>query len=255
MITSAALLALGLAASPLQAFAEPGVAAPEIDDAAEVAPGRARPAAPDRRTGHVLVAARGGYTGVGGSFAGGQPMSAVVTTSPEVGGAIGLGVGRSAVLELTGAYAKLLPAGGCSQVAGGSCSGSTYELGLGLVYHVAQGIAFDPWISYGAAFRSTSLHVSPSLKGTSILPGDTDSVGYKGIDVARFALGGDFYPIPSFGFGPYLEADFGTYLARPGPVTTGATYAFFGIGVRLTLDTVRLLSSPGAEKAGKTARR
>jgi hypothetical protein len=141
-----------------------------------------------------------------------------------------------------------------------TCSGSTYELGLGLVYHPAQGIAVDPWISYGVAFRSTSLTIPAVLKNVGVLAGDATSIQYKGIDVARFAIGGDFYPIPQLGFGPYVEADLGSYLWRSGDPTTGtiplgSIYAFFGIGIRVTLDPVRFFSAPRTTEQPKAARR
>ena len=76
-------------------------------------------------------------------------------------------------------------------------------------------------------------------------------------DFARIALGGDFYPLPGVGFGPYLELDLGTYLDLPGgstatpggardDATEASVYAFFGLGARLVLDPVSVFRPPKA---------
>jgi hypothetical protein len=240
----AAIVASFASSRPLKA-AEPTSAPPEsadLDEATEVPLVRPRPAAPDTRTGHVLVTAKAGFVGPAGSFADGLRQSRIVATSPSFGGAIGIGIGRSAVLEVAGEYAKLAASRSCAP----SCSGSTFDLGLGLVFHVAQGLAIDPWVSYAVAFRSTSFSIPDSARSTGLLFSDATSSSYKGIDVARFALGGDFYPIPELGFGPFLEADFGSYFWRPegsaGAAPPGSVYAFFGLGLRVTLEPMRLFS-------------
>jgi hypothetical protein len=123
------------------------------------------------------------------------------------------------------------------------------DLGIGFVYHLAQGIAFDPWLSYGGGFRSSTY--KSSIAGG--LPGGLTEAGFLGVDVARIALGGTFYPLSGFGFGPYFEADIGANYGRPkvaapgscakeDPSVTGrcdpgaSAYAFFQIGVRIALD-------------------
>jgi hypothetical protein len=175
-------------------------------------------------------------------------MSAVVGSGYRFGGAAGFGITRSVVIEATGSYAKLVAASDCP-----GCGGSTFDLGLGVAYHLAQGIALDPWISYGLGFRRTALSIAGSLSGTGFLPGPDTGIHYNGIDVARIALGGDFYPIPELGFGPFVEADAGTYFGRSKGIDTSASaYAFFGVGLRITVDPMRFgQPQPRREKAAR----
>ncbi|WP_437683171.1 hypothetical protein [Sorangium sp. So ce131] len=243
-------LALGVAAgaawvlSTNQGFAQPAEAA---DDGEELGPeaGAKRPAGPDERTGHVLIQGRLGYAQPFGSLATDQPASRVVSGGLAFGAQAGIGLSRVTVLEASGSYALLPAATGCSD-----CSGRSLDLGLGFVYHLAQGIAFDPWISYGVGYRRASFTWS---EGTFARPAASDAV-FHGLDVARIALGGDFYPVPSFGFGLFAELDAGTYLSRPDGSSGAAAYGFFQVGVRLALDPVPR-GTPRPAAAAGTSRR
>src|SRR5262249_36601916 len=135
------------------------------------------------------------------------------------------------------------------------CYGWSYSLGLGLTYHLAQGLAIDPWGSFGIAYRKSIFYaVEPAqvtVDGHPCQPNQLCPLGYAGIDVARIAFGGDFYPLPWLGFGPFVEVDAGTNLHRAIPLdTTGKplmplpfnvtdgprAYAYFQIGFRIALD-------------------
>jgi hypothetical protein len=247
--------------------AQPAAGAPRAAEEEEEEPddtlGRPRAAAPDDRVWHVLLAGRGGFTVPFGQLASTFPAGDVTSIGPAVGGSLGLGLGRHGVLEATFDYARLSGADRpastgvpddsepCAsvpsdaryvkehRVVGKTCGGSTFAVGLGLVYHLSQGIAFDPWMSYGAGYRS--LTVDAVLKNE--LPGSGDHAHLGGLEFARIGFGGDFFPIPSIGFGPYLELDLGTYVDRPaapGP----SVYAFFGLGARLIFDPVRIFRAP-----------
>ncbi|AUX43136.1 hypothetical protein SOCE26_045790 [Sorangium cellulosum] len=228
-------LALGVAAgaawvlSTNQALAQPAEAADESSEELGPEAGAKRPAGPDERSGHVLIQGRIGYAQPFGSLAADQPASRVVSGGLAFGAHAGIGLSRVTVLEVSGSYALLPAATGCSD-----CSGRSLDLGLGFVYHLAQGIAFDPWISYGVGYRRASFSWSD---GTFAGPAASDAV-FHGLDVARIALGGDFYPVPSFGVGLFAELDAGTYLSRPGERSGAAAYGFFQAGVRLALDPV-----------------
>jgi hypothetical protein len=242
--------ALGVAAagwvlSANQALAQPAdreTAAEEEEDEAGPEAGAKRPAGPDERSGHILLQGRAGYSQPFGSMAAGQPVSEKVSGGFAFGGNIGLGLSRVTVLEASGSYALLSAAEGCN-----GCSGRSLDLGLGFVYHLAQGIAFDPWISYGVGYRRAVLTGS---EGSAAGPTVSDSV-FHGIDVARIALGGDFYPVSSFGIGMFAELDAGTYLSRPGDATV---YGFFQFGLRLALDPVPRGTRTPAVSSGTSRR-
>jgi hypothetical protein len=231
--TGRTALALGVAAagwvlSTNQALAQStdretaSAAADAAEDEEELGPeaGAKRPAAPDERAGHILLQGRLGLSQPFGDVAAGQPGSRILSGGLAFGAHAGIGLSRVTVLELSGSYALL----GCSD-----CTARSLDLGLGFAYHIAQGIAFDPWISYGVGYRRLSF--------SSDGPAAFDDV-YHGLDVARVALGGDFYPVPSFGIGLFAELDGGTYLSRPDGGSGITPYGFFQAGVRLALDPV-----------------
>lgn len=231
--------ALGVAAASWGLSTDPALAQPaggsiveaaEADDE-ELGPeaGARRPAGPDDRSGHVLLHPRVGFAVPFGSIAADLGAGRVISAGPAFGAHAGIGLSRVTVLELSGSYALLPAASGCD-----GCSGQILDLGLGFVYHAAQGLAFDPWISYGVGYRRANLSWSADAAlGPEIADGT-----FHGLDVARIALGGDFYPVPSFGLGAFAELDVGTYLSRPGESSGAAAYGFFQFGVRLAFDPV-----------------
>jgi hypothetical protein len=199
----------------------------EEDEALEQEAGTKRPAGPDDRTGHVLVHGSFGFSQPFGSIAAKVPATRV-SGGAAFGAHLGVGLSRVTVLEASGSYARLHATADCRD-----CSGTSFDLGLGFVYHIAQGIAFDPWISYGVGYRIATFAGATGLaSGPQIFP---DSA-FRGLDIARVALGGDFYPIPTVGLGAFLEIDAGTYLSRPDERLAATAYGFFQVGVRLSLD-------------------
>ncbi|WP_437594028.1 hypothetical protein [Sorangium sp. So ce1000] len=233
--------ALAQPADPTTAATE---AAEEEEEAGPEA-GVKRPAGPDERSGHLLVQGRAGYSQPFGGMASGQPVNDKVSGGLAFGGNIGIGLSRVTVLEASGSYALLSAADGCSD-----CSGRSLDLGLGFVYHVAQGFAFDPWISYGVGYRRAVFTWPEAAAAGS--PG-TDHV-FHGLDVARIALGGDFYPVSTLGVGVFAELDAGTYLSRPGEDEGPAAYGFFQFGVRLALDPLPRGTRTPAASAGTPRR-
>lgn len=244
-------LTLGLAL-PSRALAQTPAGTPApfslIDDEADQ--GTDRPAAPDTRTGHIYLQPRFGVVAPAGKLAAapqtspeaGTPTSQLAGTGIGFGATLGVGITRHAVLEAMGQYTKFGAPSACTD-----CSGSSIELGLGLSYHLAQGVAIDPWISYGLGLRFATFHAQP----TSATGGPTGNApvdqGFRGLDVARIALGADFYPVPALGLGPYLEADVGTAFSRHDPNLGPAVYGFFQLGLRIAFDPFqRTLSAPQA---------
>ncbi len=213
--------------------------------------GHPRPYAHDDRTGHVYVRAGTALVLPTGSIRSEVPANAIL--GPGLGFVAGLGVGisRHGEIDVLGTYALMQAAGGQGGGRCVGCKGDHATVSLGLTYHLAQGIALDPWLRFGTGYRTANYQgTSPQL--TYLVPGR-----FHGWDVAQIGMGATFYPVPSFGFGPFLEADLGTYLARP--ITTdnvgGArVYAFFQLGMKVELDPVRWVQpSVASPKAGTRA--
>jgi hypothetical protein len=239
----AALPAVAMGAPPPNPGSGPTAAEPAKPAKEEVEPGSGtkREAAPDERTGHVYVDGFVSAVGAAGSVAVQTPSSSVAGIGLNAGGTVGVGVSRYVALQAFGEYGLFSSPAVCNA----GCSGKSYAVGLGLRFHVAQGIAFDPWGSFGLGFRSATFVVeNPTLQssGASLLTRQ-----YYGMDVGRVAFGGNFYPVPFLGFGPFIEADFGTFLKRPPPLlalpadvaNTPTTYALFQIGLRVSFDPMR----------------
>jgi hypothetical protein len=256
---------VAVAADPPTARPEAAKTPPSPEEP-DAEPGAKRPAAPDERSGHIYISAQAAATGPAGSVSAGVPSSTVAGAGLTVGGTVGVGLGRHAILQAFADGSFYSNPGECP----GGCQGRGYTVGLGLSYHLAQGIAFDPWGSFGVAFRSSSYQAVAPMSfpaagnSPAIVAGAITDRSYKGIDVARIAFGGDFYPHPLFGFGPYVEGDFGTNFLIPrqtfaflpaGASDGPRTYAYFHVGVRIVLDPIRRGSAPArSSTAGASPR-
>jgi hypothetical protein len=192
-----------------------GIAAQDLDPA-------------DLRTGHFLISLGGGLS---------VPTSALVPALPEFGelslggGAqakVAWGLNRHLSLAIDGGYTYFGADNSCS-----ACSAAVVDVGAGLTYHIAQGFALDPWISYGVGYRHIQLTL-PTDSGNGTAAGVVGNRVLDGLDVARLALGGDYYPQPSIGFGPYLGASIGL---RDDESTV--LYGVFQAGMRITFDPMR----------------
>lgn len=191
--------------------------------------GTKRPAAPDTRAGHVYASAGFGTTAIAGSFARSLAAADAVGAGPTFFGSLGVGISRVTVLSLLGGYQRFGAPGTCAVCTGGS----SFHVGAGASYHLAQGLAFDPWIQYGVAFRQASVAL--------LDPGGTAPAKYafRGIDLAKISFGGDFYPLPQLGLGAQVGLDVGTFTDRPASATGGSAYALFSIGLRVAIDPFR----------------
>jgi hypothetical protein len=177
----------------------------------------ARPDAADLRHGHWLLSVDGGVW---------APSMGIYPTIPEIGvidaggtlhGHVGVGLGRYLVLNVDGGFAygpSTNSATDCS-----SCGLWSIDVGPSLAFHLTQGFAFDPWVSYGLGYRHTILSL------------DSGNEPVKAVDVAKLAIGGDWYPDPLFGLGPYIGTDIGV---RTSGEVSG--YGIFHAGLRLTFD-------------------
>jgi opacity protein-like surface antigen len=209
-----------------------------------------KPPPPNDRFGHLYIAPSFGVIGGVGAFGPNVPTGSLLGLGYQVGLNLGLGIGRHGVLHVLGDRSAFGAPGDCNI---GGCTGTSYTVGLGFSYHLTQALAFDPWASYAFAYRATSVTLSQNatarVDGKLCPTGALCPENYAGLDVARIALGGDFYPKPWLGFGPFIEMDLGTNYHRPTSqppiglppnVTDGPrTYAFFQVGVRVALDPMR----------------
>jgi opacity protein-like surface antigen len=237
------LVALSLL-GPRVAFAQQTPEAPisfDLDDD-DAHPGTPRPAGRDELTGRLVGSLAAGLASPSGAVARGVSVADVVTPGVGFDLTLGYGLSRHVVLEAAGSYALLGAPGETAAASGGdvpddcaSCSGSSLAVGLGLTYHLAEGLAVDPWIRYGLGYRSTSYDVSaeraalvldqPSAAATTLTT--------RTFDLARIGLGVDFYPVPAIGFGPFLQIDAGTTFSGPEGTFAGAANALFQLGVRV----------------------
>ena len=227
-----ALLAAALACAPRAAL---GQERPQdADDDVEVPPepgaGTPRPPAPDWRRGTFLLSAGAGYLAPLGSVATGIAAGERVSGGLSVNGSLGFGLSRHTSFQIQGTYGWFSGAEACPR-----CTGNSLAVGLGLTYHLVQGIAFDPWGSVGVGYRTMNITVPAAAGGAELLAGGGR---YHGIDFARVAFGGDFYPHPVFGIGPYVEGAFGSYRIRP-VESEPSIYAFVQVGLRIVLDPLR----------------
>jgi hypothetical protein len=244
--TLAAMFSAGVAAAaePQQPTFPP----PEEDNGTE------RPFAPDQRSGHIYLSPTFGMVGGVGYAGPNMRLSSLIDLGYSVGGILGLGVSRHATVQIFGERSAFEAPGSCRS----GCSASGFTLGVGVTYHLAQALAVDPWGSFGIAYRSTSFMgaapTTATYDGTACTAGAVCPMSYSGIDVARIAFGGDFYPVPWFGLGPFVEVDAGTYLRQPyvtPPIflppnigTGPQPYAYFHLGIRVTFDPMRRHSLP-----------
>ncbi len=212
-------------------------AAAALDDDREGTP---RAAAPDELAGKLVVRAGAELVGPVGSASQEAAMDDVAGAGLGAAGSIGLGLSRHAELSLQGGYAKLSAASRCKD-----CGGSSARVGVGLTYHLAQGVAFDPWARFGAAYRTTSLETDGAKsRAAREVTGGT----YHGVDFAQLSFGTLWSPVSAFGFGPYAEMDLGSYLGRPDGASGASAYAFFTVGLQ-----VQLMPSRGAAAAEASA--
>jgi hypothetical protein len=215
----------------------------EVEEGEPEAPGAgvARPAPRDDRTGTFLIRLQGGAASPIGRLASGLYFDHVVSGGGGLRGALGVGIGRSATLELSGGWAYLAGASGCV-----SCSGSTFDAGLGLVYHPVQALAFDPSLGFSMGYRGTLLDGTTTARP---LPRSLSGALFHGFDFARVTLAGEFYPSPKLGFGPALSLDVGAVLDGPQAGSLGSIYTVLQAGLRISIDPLRRAPARSASTA------
>lgn len=225
-----ALGALALSVAPGSALA--------LDDEPEGTP---RAAASDELADRLLIRAGAEIVGPVGTVATGLAADDVSATGLGASASVGLGLSRTTELSLAGGFAVLGDPARCDP-----CGGNTARVGLGLAYHLAQGLAMDPYARWGVGFRTTEVvgDGATSRIARELAPGR-----YHGVDFTQLTLGTVWSPAAAFGFGPYVEMDLGTYASRPEGADTASIYAFFTLGLALQLAPGRSSLSPSATAA------
>jgi hypothetical protein len=202
----------------------------EADTAPTPAPGKASsskppeedaesariPLARDTLGGHIAVGAAASLYLPYGSLQEGQAQTDLM--DPGFGFRLdaGYGVSRTVVLGVYGEFASPQGDGVWAGKRAQSISAGPF-----IRYHLVQGVRFDPWVGFGVGFRRTS-------------HGDES---YTGFDFARLQLGGDFYGLSQFGFGPLVEFAMGTFVAADGvALGTKSVNANLTVGIRFTFD-------------------
>jgi hypothetical protein len=180
---------------------------------------RAQPLPRDTVGGHFNLGVTGGFV---------VPFG---TASSETNQRHLLGNGWSGALDLSygvsrtvsfGAYGQALFLGDGSRCT--DCEGQSFSGGLFVRYHLAQGLRFDPWVSYGLGFRTQSATV------------DATKLSYSGLDWARVQIGGDWYALSQFGFGPLVEFTGGSFFSRPDGDGGAGVHLQVLVGLRTVLD-------------------
>lgn len=213
--------------------ARPALAAPPSEPAKTEAEADATkapplpPLPPDERVGHLQLSVGAGVELPFGTIGGTIDVGDVIDAGFAAQLAVALGITRYSSIDVRGAFTTFLPGGGCA-----SCEGRALGASLGLTYHAAQGIAFDPWVRFGAGYRNWTLK-GDVLSGEANAPlGGT----YHAIDVAQIALGGDFLPLRHLGFGLYAEGDVGVFAGVPSALALRNVYGSIQIGFRVSIE-------------------
>ena len=192
--------------------------------------GIARPDAPDLRSGHVVIRGGGGLWVPSNPFAPSIDELGSLNLGGAFHGQLGLGLNRYLTLGATGGLA-LIPS---SDTDCGGCGATSIEAGLDLEFHINQGFALDPWVSYGMGYRHSILGLA-----------EQENVTLQAFEFTRIGLGADYFPTGSLGFGPYMQVDVG---ARD--LSDPVFYAIFQLGLRVTFDPMAIGTSfsPGQEQ-------
>lgn len=199
-----------------------------VDDADPLPP--LTPRAKDLLTGHLMLTASVGPTWSLGRL--GSDILARDTFGTGLGAQadVGLGVSRSVVVGAWGSFTRYADGNDCKSLEGGTkppaaCNGQALAVGPFVRYQLLQGLRFDPWVLVGAAYRQLSAE-------------DTDGIQqkYSGMSWMRLEMGGDYYVLSGFGFGPYAGLALSSYWDRPSAAGEARVSTELNFGLRLLLD-------------------
>ena len=238
-IRSSLVTALVLVAMPSSAQPAPDPVETVDDRDLQPEDGLPKPDPADLRSGHLLLSAGGGVWAPSQGFTPNIEGFGRLDVGGTVHVDVGYGLSRHAVLSATAGYSRMVGAS-CD-----GCGADSIDAGLRITGIIAQGFGFEPWASYGIGYRFTSLSFGEGPAGTN--PDDLDGTVH-GLDVARLQVGGNYFPLASFGFGPYLGADIGLR-----DFSSPTVYGAFHGGLRVTFDPMRIgaTARPGTTTASR----
>ena len=180
-----------------------------------------RPTAPDTRAGKPTIALEGGYSRLFGTAETGLYQSEAAGWGYSPGLQLAYPFTRHVAVELRGSKASYSTTDLCP-----SCKTTSLVVAPGLVYHLVDGVPFDPWFSFGVGYRKTEIK------------NDFGTSSYTGFDFLRYTLGMDYYPARHIGFGPFFDLSFGKY------TSSSRANVDLGHGRALTLVGLRVVISP-----------
>jgi hypothetical protein len=184
------------------------------------------PDAKDTLGGHLVLAASGAFVVPWGEFSDGL-STADLGPGYGIGADLGYGLSRSVVLGVWGQYNTYAESPDCAldpDAGDDDCTAMGFAVGPFVRYHLVQGMRFDPWLLAGVGYRALTVE---SRSGKA---------DYSGFEWMRIAVGGDYYPLNTFGFGPIIELDAGVFGNRPSDDRGTSIHFTFVAGLRLLLD-------------------
>jgi hypothetical protein len=192
---------------------------PVADEADAIGPPSLLPPARDGLGGHVTGFVAAALAVPFGNLSEDVDQSDVAGVGWGLSLDVALGVSRAVAVGLWGQAVLYGSTDECED-----CTTRSFAGGPLVRYHLVQGVRFDPWAAAGIGFRQTTID------------GTAGTESYRGIEWLRMQVGGDWYALPSFGVGPFLELDLGTFFERPEGEGSAALSWHFMMGVRLGLD-------------------
>jgi hypothetical protein len=114
-------------------------------------------------------------------------------------------LGAYASVSLGGTSSTFASAQGCTAAnPSRGCNSTDWRIGLEVQVHLRPAERINPWIGYGLGFEQ----VGASASGGGAPP---TGESFSGLELARLSGGVDFRVSRYFGFGPFLDVDFGSY--------------------------------------------
>ena len=180
-------------------------------------------ASPDTRTGTLyLGVAPAVFVPFGGDYQQGANPYDVLGAMGGLRAQLGYAISRDGIIGLNGEFGTTVGSSseGQSTIQG---SGSTFAIGVHYRYALTTGLKFDPWFSYGIAYRGVD-------SDTTFGP-----MTRSGIDWLRIECGSEWYPVGVFGISPVVGMTFGTLFADGSQSGTFIGTANFSLKFQLNL--------------------
>jgi hypothetical protein len=188
-----------------------------------------RPTAPDTRGGRPTLAGHIGWGSLFGQAERDVSQGQAASWGPVFGGQLAYPFSREWAIDIWGSLGSFKS--GTTDCK--ACTAESFTVGAGGVYHLVDGLSFDPWFSAGIGYRQTKLKLQ-----TNTSPVVTN-LKYNSLEFLRIAIGSDYYPFWLMGFGPMVDFQLGRNLnVSPGSIKEGAFHWAFSFGFRVVLNPI-----------------